>query len=513
MSGADILCEALDANGVDTWFANPGTSEMHMVAALDRRPEIRCVLGLFEGVVTGAADGYARMAGKPAATLLHCGPGLANGLANLHNARRAATPMINIVGDHASYHLEYDAPLTTDIESLARPMSQWVRRVQDAETIAEDVDAACRAARGMPGVATLILPADAAWEMTRRKTLERSMEPLRQVPDAGIEMAAAHLLSGKKVMLLLSGNALRARALSLAADICARTGARMMGGVANGRVERGAGRPAIALIPYPVDLALAALADVEVLLCIGPQEPVAFFAYPGKPSRLVPEKCEVVRLAEFGDDLEACLDALATLTGAKPVFAARPVRKPEMPSSGKLTDAAVAAITARFLPEDAIICEESITSARQFWGLSSDGPNHDYLQLTGGAIGAGIPLALGASIACPDRKVICLQADGSGMYTAQGLWTQARERCNVVTIILANRSYAVLHGEMSNVGIAHPGANARRMLDLDDPAINWVSLARGMGVDAERADTVERFAVVLEAAMARNGPFLIEAVI
>ncbi|RUZ81592.1 acetolactate synthase large subunit, partial [Mesorhizobium sp. M7A.F.Ca.CA.001.14.1.1] len=163
MNGADVLCDVLLANDVTVCFANPGTSEMHFVAALDRKPKMRCVLGLFEGVVTGAADGYARMTDRPAATLLHTGPGLANGLANMHNARRAFSPMINIVGDHASYHLPLDAPLTSDIESLAAPMSNWVGRVKGPADVVPAAEAAFRASLTPPGVATLILPADAAW--------------------------------------------------------------------------------------------------------------------------------------------------------------------------------------------------------------------------------------------------------------------------------------------------------------------------------------------------------------
>ena len=172
MNGADRLCDVLLANGVDVCFANPGTSEMHFVAALDRKPAMRCVLGLFEGVVTGAADGYARMTRRPAATLLHTGPGLANGLANLHNARRAHSPIINVVGDHASYHLRHDAPLTSDIESLAAPMSDWVRRVKSADAVGETVADAYRAACSIPGVATLILPADSAWNPGAGRALD-----------------------------------------------------------------------------------------------------------------------------------------------------------------------------------------------------------------------------------------------------------------------------------------------------------------------------------------------------
>lgn len=513
MNGADMACDALLGNGVDTWFANPGTSEMHLVAALDRKPEIRCILGLEEGVVSGAADGYARMKEKPAATLLHCGPGLANGLANLHNARRARTPVINIVGDHASYHLAFDAPLTSDIESLARPMSHWVGRVGHADEVSDRIGEAYSAAMTAPGVATLIIPADAAWTETAERTVVPQILPVRTFSDASVAAAVSALRSDANVMLLLSGDALRGEALASAAAICGATGARMAAAVANGRIERGASRPVIHPIPYPVDLAVAVLRDVNILICVGPQAPPAFFAYPGKPSRLVPEHCKVLQLASFEDDLKGVLRAVADGVRARPVPYGRNLCRPNSPVAGRLTGAALAAIVARHLPDGAIVCEEAITSAREFFALSMDGPAHDYLALTGGAIGAGIPLAIGAAVACPGRKIIGLQADGSGMYTVQGLWTQARERLDIVTVILANHTYAVLHGEMRNVGVGEPGKNARRMLDLDDPALDWVSIARGMGVAAERADTVERFDAIFAAAVKRSGPFLIEAVI
>jgi len=512
-NGADVLCDALLANGVDTWFANPGTSEMHLVAALDRRPEIRCVLGLSEGVVTGAADGYARMARKPAANLLHCGPGLANGLANLHNARRAHTPVVNIIGDHASYHLPYDAPLTSDIESLARPMSQWVGRSSDPQTMAKDVSAACSAAINGPGVASLILPADMAWGEAENIPAEPAGLNLRAPDPERIAAAATALKSGRKVMFVLSGDTLLEEGLCLAAGICAATGARMTAAVSNGRVERGHTLPPIDIIPYPADMALQMLSDIEVMICIGATVPVSFFAYPGKPSTLAPAGCEIIQAGSFGEDLVAVLQLLADAVGATPCSDFAPVELPPEPVPGPLTGEAIAAGLARLLPENAIVCEESITSAREFWNYSKGSARHSLLQLTGGAIGIGIPLATGAAIACPDRKVVCLQADGSGMYTCQGLWTQARERLDVVTIILSNRSYAVLHREMRNVGITEPGPNARRMLDLDEPALDWVNIARGMGMNGKRVDTAEDFTQTLQAALDRPGPYLIEAVI
>src|SRR5690606_30953770 len=245
--------------------ANPGTSEMHFVAALDRKPEMRCVLGLFEGVVTGAADGYARMADKPAATLLHLGPGLANGLANLHNARRAHTPMINVVGDHATYHLQHDAPLTSDIESLARPMSHWVGRVSDADDVRHKAEEAYVTAVAHPGISTLILPADAAWsEVSDSCPVTPMRLPARpEVSPDSIHRAVSALRSGKKVALVLGGHAVRADALEIAGKICMGTGA-VLWSEKSARWERGAGRVFPRPIPYGVDLAVAALSEFQV---------------------------------------------------------------------------------------------------------------------------------------------------------------------------------------------------------------------------------------------------------
>ncbi|SHF93407.1 acetolactate synthase-1/2/3 large subunit [Kaistia soli DSM 19436] len=517
MNGADRLCDTLLASGIDVCFANPGTSEMHFVAALDRKPAMRCVLALFEGVATGAADGYGRMAGRPAATLLHTGPGLANGLANLHNARRARTPLVNIVGDHATYHLGFDAPLTSDIDSLARSMSSFVRRATGPDDVGPAAEATIAAAIERPGVATLILPSDAAWGSV---TTDGDARPARiasppRVEEARIaELASALAAAGGRAGLLLAGTAPRGTALEMAGRIAAKTGARLFEEVLNGRSERGVDRVPLERIPYPIAQATAALADLTLLVLVGAREPVAFFAYPGKPSRLLPAGCDVATLVEADDDIPDALERLADRLGARQSSPRRPdaVPMPAMPS-GPLNEDAVSIIAAAVLPEQAIVVDEGLTSGRRFYALSAQGPQHDYMMCTGGAIGTGMPLSVGAAIACPDRKVVTLQADGSGMYTLQALWTAAREKLDVVVIVFANRAYAILRLEMGNVGVTGFGHNADRMLRLDEPALDWVSLAHGMGVEAARAETCERFADLYRSAVVRKGPFLIEAVI
>lgn len=518
MNGADRLCDTLLVNNVDVCFANPGTSEMHFVAALDRKPEMRCVLGLFEGVVTAAADGYARMADKPAATLLHCGPGMANGLANMHNARRARTPMINVVGDHATYHLQHDAPLTSDIESLAEPMSHFVRRIASPRDVGPAIGEAYAAAMSLPGVTTVILPADCAWGSVEPAELAATKVPAFRSVDAATirDVAGALRKHGGRAALLLTGSALREGPLELVARICARTGCRMIGQMSNGRIERGVGRVALPKVPYPIDMALEQLHDIDLLVLVGAQVPVGFFAYPGKPGRLIQDSCVVTTLAEAGDDLPGAIAALADELDARkaePVFIAKPPIDAGALPSGALDADKVCTIVARLLPENSIICDESISSGRVFYSQCANAPQHDFLQITGGAIGIGIPLCVGAAVACPDRKVIGMQADGSGMYTVQALWTQARENLDIVTVIFANRTYAILHGEMRAVGVNDFGRNATQMLNLDEPALDWVAMARGMGVEAARATTAEEFTRLFKGALGRKGPFLIEAVI
>lgn len=515
MNGADRLCDALLACGIDVCFANPGTSEMAFVAALDRRPELRCVLGLFEGVVSGAADGYARMTDRPAATLLHTGPGLANGLANFHNANRARVPVVSVVGDHAAYHLPFDAPLTSDIESLARPMSRWVRRIEGPDAVADAAVDAHHAAMTQAGVATLILPADAAWSAARPRPTPVPRPVARSPVDRDVirDVAAAIHKAGPRAVLFLAGEVARAAPLAIAGRIAAKTGARLFGEVLCGRIERGAGIVPIERIPYPIDQALATLKEIDVLVIVGGQEPVAFFAYPGKPSRLVPEGASVMMLADPTEDGTQALTALAEALGAPENAPVRIHPRTEMPhATGPLTNDAMATILAASVPEGAIIAEEALTSVRDFYALSAGAPRHDIMMVTGGAIGVGIPQATGAAIACPGRKVINLQADGSGMYTLQGLWTQARERLDVLTVIFSNRAYAILRVEMARIGVETPGHNARRMMDIDDPALDWVALAKGMGVEGARAETCERFRDLLAEGLRRKGPFLIEAV-
>ena len=515
MNGAESLVGTLVASGVDVCFANPGTSEMHFVAALDRISGMRAILCLFEGVVTGAADGYGRMAEKPACTLLHLGPGLANGLANLHNARRAATPIVNIVGDHATYHARYDAPLASDVAGFARPVSGWIQSSPSPLTVASDAARAVLASTEPPGqIATLILPADTAWLEADRPAPPLPRPPIATADAKAVDQAANALRTGKKAAILIRGLALKEPGLKTAGRIAARTGARIFCDTLAPRIQRGAGRVVAERIPYLAEGMAEFLQGLEQLILVGAKPPVTFFAYPGKASWPTPEGCKILVLSHAHEDGTAALDALADALNAPPApVNVAVLATPALPKSGKLDAHAVMQVVAHYLPEGAILADEALTSGLPYFNCTATCTPHDYLNVTGGAIGCMMPVGTGAAIACSDRKVVCLEGDGSAMYTLQSLWTQARERLDVTTVIYANRSYAILNIESARVGVANPGWMAQSLFDLHDPTLDWVKLAEGMGVEAARADTTKRFADLFASAMKTRGPRLIEAVI
>ncbi|GAC1324857.1 MAG: acetolactate synthase large subunit [Thermoleophilaceae bacterium] len=513
-NGAQALLRTLVDAGVNTCFSNPGTSEMHFVAALDSVPEMRAILALFEGVATGAADGYARMSDRPGATLLHLGPGLGNGLANLHNARKGNVPIVNVVGDHATYHTKYDAQLQSDIETVARNVSGWVRTSQSTADLARDAADAVAAAKGPPGqVATLILPADVSWSDGGEPAPPPAVATPPITSSEVLERAAQALRGRGRTAILLGGRALRETGLVAAGRIAAATGAQLLAEVFPTRMERGAGLPAIERVAYLGELASVQLAGLKNLILVGAKAPVSFFAYPGKRSYLVPDGCQVHELATAADDALGSLDALVNALGAGRTEPARQERsRPPRPNGPLDADKVCQAIGA-VLPEGAIISDESQTSGVTLALHTAGAPRHDVLALTGGAIGQGLPVAVGAAIACPDRPVLALEGDGSAMYTIQALWTMAREALDVTAVILNNRSYAILNIELERVGAERAGPTAKEQLDLAGPDLDFVQIAAGLGVPAVRAETGEDLVVQLERAFAEAGPHLIEVVI
>lgn len=513
MNGAESLLRTLVASGVEVCFANPGTSEMHFVSAIDRVAGMRPVLGLFEGVVTGMADGYGRMAERPAATLLHLGPGLANGLANLHNARRAATPIVNIVGDHATYHAQFDAPLTSDIHGFARPVSGWLHSSTSPGSVASDGARAVQAARQPPGqIATLIVPADVAWLEAGPSADPLPVEAPATVSDVAIASTIAALRNGKSTAILLRGAALRGAGLHAAGRIAAASGAKLYCDTFAPRIERGAGRVVVTRLPYFAEQLVTELEPFEQLVLVGSKPPVAFFAYPGKPSWCTPEGASILHLTQPHEDAVGALTAVADELGdGRGGIAIAPLILGDQPT-GRLDQFSVGTIVARLLPDGAIVSEEAATSGLGSAIALATAAPHDALSLTGGAIGQGLPLAAGAAVACPSRKVVCLHGDGGAMYTVQSLWTMAREQLDVTTVIFANHSYGILNIELQRVG-ADSGPQALSMLDLTNPELDWVSLATGMGVEAVRTDTVDGFRDAFAAAMSQHGPRLIEVVL
>ena len=519
MNGAEGLLRTLVRSGVDVCFANPGTSEMHFVAALDRADGMRAVLGLFEGVVTGMADGYARMAEKPPVTLLHLGPGLANGLANLHNARRAASPIVNVVGDHAITHSQYDAPLASDIAGFARPVSEWLHSSTSPSSVSADAARAVQAARQAPGqIATLVLPADVAW--LEGATVADALPVHGPAPvalstiDQVVDTLRRAQRAGERIGILMRGAPLKERGLIAAGRIAAATGARLLCDTFAPRLARGAGLVAVERLPYFAEQLVESLATLDHLVLVGAKPPVSFFGYPDKPGWCTAPHTTITYLSHAHEDGVTALEAVAEAFSTAPRVVE--LNLPDEPT-GRLDQFTIGQIVARHLPDGAIVSDEGATnSLGPGLSLATARP-HDVLSLTGGSIGQGLPVAGGAAVACADRKVVCLHGDGGAMYTVQSLWTQARENLDVTTVIFSNRAYAILRVELARTGakdlLAEGDTKALSMFDLSNPDIDWVSLAAGMGVDAVRVSTVEEFSAAFQSAMRQTGPRLIEAVI
>ncbi len=513
MNGAEILVQTVVQAGIEVCFANAGTTEIFVVNALEKIPGIRPMLFLFEGGCSGAADGYARMKDKPAMTLLHLGPGFANAVANFHNARRAGSPIFNVIGDHATWHRPSDPLLNMDLEGLVGTVSSWQRTNQSADRIS--LDAAEGISAALPGrIASLILPSDHAWAEPASAEMYAARFSFEPVEKETIEKAAHLLRTASRKALFLGGRTLRKEGLLAAARIAAATGCDLLTDVFPARMERGAGYPFIKKVPYFPESATALLSGYDAFVFAGAREPVSFFGYQDMPSLLLTPDQRRVHigngLQDEAEALEGLADALAAPSDPlldSPLIAS--YRRPPLPG-GALTADKVCQSLAALQPENAVIVDESLTSGFSYYDLAAGVAPFTLLTLTGGAIGQGIPSATGAAIACPERPVINLQADGSALYTLQALWTQARENLNVTTLICSNRSYNIIRVEMSRAGFSPIGPVAAPLMDLGHPDIDWVMLSQGFGVPAVRAYTVEEFAAAFSRAMAEPGPHLIE---
>jgi acetolactate synthase-1/2/3 large subunit len=514
MNGAQALLQTLVASGIEICFANPGTSEMHLLLAIGKSDAIRPILCLFEGVATGAADGYGRMADKPAITLLHMGPGFANGMANLHNAHKAHVPLINIVGNHAVHHLQYDSPLNSDVPAHARICSDWVHVSKSADDLAAAGFSAMHASmKGWGKIATIIVPSNHAWEEAGAIPSPIPLPPMETVLSATIDDIAAMLSNGKRTALILGGRALREDALKAAGRIATATGVALLCETFPARMHRGAGRVKVARIPYPVENAVELLQNYEQIILAGAKVPVAFFAYPGKPSLLIPEGCNVQTLATVDVCAALALNRLADSVNAPSEPGGLQARVVLPPPTGALTPQTIAASINILLPDQTIVSDEGVTSGFGIYIGTENAAPHDWLTITGGAIGQGLPVGLGAAVACPDRKVVSLQADGSAMYTVQSLWTLAREKADVTVVLFNNRSYAILNHELARVGAGQPNEQTLSMLKLSPPDIDWVHIALGMGVRATCCRTADEFHLQFADAMKTKGPCLIEALL
>ncbi len=511
MNGAHSMLQTLVNNDVTVCFANPGTSEIYSVGAFDQIPEMRGVLCLFEGVATGAADGYGRMQGWPASTLLHLGPGLGNGLANLHNARRAFTPVVNIVGDHAVHHLQHDAPLTCDIEAIAGAVSGWVCSSPSARQLPTDTAAAVRAALEPPGqVATLVLPSDCAWDPGGPPAGKAATPYPAAIPSERVAEIARLLRHGPETILLIGGPAFQEEGVCHARRIGNATGVRVIGDRVNGRMERGAGRPLLERIPYEIPQAVELLSGAKHMILAGATVPVGFFAYPDTPSVTAPPDCAFHVLAEAHEDVLTALSMLVEeISAPDDTGPLAPSARPPLPT-GTITIDKVWAAVAALMPAEAVVSDESITSGRAAMGMTHGAPRHDWLNITGGSIGQGLPVALGAAVACPERQVFAMESDGSAMYTLQALWTMAREHCDVVVVMFNNGVYKILQRELERLCPDAQGPESASMLDLSGPDLDWVRLSEGLGVEASRARDCEELCDQMRSAIRGTGPRFIE---
>ena len=515
MNGAESLVGTLLEGNVDVCFTNPGTSEMHFVAALDQYDKMRSILCLFEGCATGAADGYFRMKRTPASTLLHLGPGLANGLANLHNAKKASSGIVNIVGEHALDHIKLNAPLTSDIEGIARPVSHWVKTSKSSKDIAVDGAEAIEMANVNPGqISTLILPGDTAWNEGNAIQSINLKNKYSTVSSNLIDEALTALREAKNPLILVGGSALEEKNLIKLAKVADKIGCPMKTDWFNARLDKGAGRINSVRIPYVVDKAVEVLKDFDSIIIIGARRPVAFFAYPNKPGVLTQETTKFIELASLSDDITSVINELSDKVGIsdnKPSTVSE-FKIPDIPS-GPINPTSLGMVLGALIPENAIVVDESVTTGREFFYQTAGSHPHTWLNNCGGSIGFGMPVAIGAAVACPDKKVISLEGDGSAMYTVQSLWTMARENLDIVVLIFANQSYKILQGELTNVGVDNPGKSALEMLSLKDPSLDWVSVSKGMGVDAVRVDNLEDLVKNFKHGLKDKGPFLIEVMI
>lgn len=512
-TGADIMFDALYQGGARICFANPGTTELTMVSALARQTGIRSVLSLFEGVCTGAADGYFRVSGQVPLTLLHLGPGFANGIANLHNARRAGSRIINLIGDHASWHLSYDAPLTSDIESLASPVSREVIRMRSPAGITADVQSSFEATcRKEGGSATLIIPTDVidATVKPGSAQLRASTWQGANVADQIISDAAQKARNADEIIVLIGGNALDEAGIKAGAALAEKLGGRLLMEPYPAIVTLGGDLPQVERQAYFPDDVIAQMGDATVILA-GSRMPISYFGYEGWPSQLVAEE-RLVRLAGPEHDAVDALQRLAEILGAEAVSSPEHKTANSVADGGaSLTPASVIEELIEQLPDGSIISLEGSTLGGPWLRSAHRARRHRVMTNTGGAIGQGLPCAVGAALAAPDVRVVSLQSDGSAQYTFQSLWTMAREKLNVTVIIAANHRYAILQTELARADAPLDDAVIADLTLLDRPRIDWVALATGYGVEAVRATTNDELAAALRYGLSLDGPLLIQA--
>ncbi len=513
MMGAQWMLKSAAAAGIEVCFANPGTTELPFVAAMDRATEIRPLLGLFEGVCSGAADGYYRIRRKPAMTLTHLGPGFANAIANFHNARRARSAIFNVIGEHMSWHVAADPPLASDIESLARPVSAGVWRADTPATLHNATVGALQGLQQRGGIQTLILPMDLQEDPVQHSIAAPvAAQAAADYDAAAVATVAADITAGRKVLLYLGADALGEAALRRLARLAALPNVELVGETFPAASEHGRGLPAIKRLVALAEKAHPYLLGFERVAVLAAEPPVAFFGARGLPSHLGDPARMATVCGPGGRVAEALEELLARVRpAAAPASTVQRVSDTDLGES--LTPESASRVVAAHLPANAIVSAEGATLGFPFNALASQAERHTTIVLTGGAIGQGLPSAFGASVAAPDRKVVALQSDGSALFTIQALWSMAREGSDVVVILASNQRYNILINEMSRNGYALTSPPVRDLLNLARPAVDWQALSTSFGVPSNRVESVSALRRAFQAALAERGPRLIEVVL
>ena len=515
MNGAAAFFKSIVDNGIDTIFACPGTSEMQVVDEVGYS-NLRVVLCLFENSVTGMADGYARMLDKPALGMVHVTCGLTNALANMHNARIANSRMI-IFGGGVHVAHEVNEPVHSMLQRqpyVAQIAAQCVIEARSPDQLAAAATQALKASNDGAGKIVYVYgPNNAVWgESSFQGKLTSSAEQRQRVSTATISSIADTLKAGKKTAFILDNLALREEGLEILGRIAEGAGGRLFREWLPSRIAMGAGRVRTETLPYGGAEGRELLSEFDQIVLVGAKIPVCPFSYENQPWVKIPENCNVHTLATADHDILAALEELATQLDLPEKASNRYNRKPGEPPTGPLSGNSIVQSLSILMPADSIVLDEAMLENVMFPLLMDGAAPFDFMAACpGGAIGAGPPVACGAAIACPNRKVILLEGDFSLMQGNTALWSMAQHNLDICVINYNNEGSASLSTELARVRQGEAQPKSIELLRIRKPTIDYAAMAESMGVPASRAETAEEFHLQLTKAMSTKGPHFIDA--